>query len=603
MPVHPADSSEQQRLITGTTWWALGLYIAWGIPISPILAYIDGMMLGVAGEVGWRAVSRLLPPLFLAVGIAYPYLVLRLLVRRALEHRLEDVPGARLERLLRLPWRAAFLCSCVAWTLGGLFFSLGVCFEFGRPLWRIAASTLIGLCCGTVLAFPFGLGLEQRLLPLALEEQRRYPAVMPSGRGLSWPRHSWLLPFASVSSSLCVLLLGGSLVLVKLMEMRDGMHAWLLASGAGQAAELVRALGAAYLSELGSSLIWIGGLVLFLPTLTAWLLARRLASGTLAVRMAIEALATGKVRSPDWISTDELGELVSAMNAVLDRLRQLPLSLQDSAIRLLEAGHTLHLANVDQQQGLLLQAAALHEAQTSFQELKETSVVAAERADAVLQVAQRAGELGQGGEAAIEQSLAEFASMREFVTAIQGRLARLQERARQIGNIASTVKDLADQSNILALNAAIEALRSGEHGRGFGVIAKEMRALATQSASATTRIRGILAEVTHAIHDAAALGERGVQQMARGLARMNASGDSLRELSRMARESSAAARQIAVAVSQQSAGFIEIFRTISELSRHMDATLQRLESTETATVTLQSISYEVNEMARQFEEG
>lgn len=581
MPGTQVGSSEERQLITETTRRALRLYMAWGLLFSPPLAYVDGLILGVVGQDALWAVAKLLPPLFLALGIVYPYLVLRVLVHRALRCRPEDVPGARLERLLRLPWRAAFLASCGSWILGGSCFSLGVCVWFGRPMWLVPMSTLIGVCCGTVLALPFALTLERQLLPLAVAEQRRHPDVVLSGRrGLSWPRLSWFLPFAFVASLVCVLLLSGCVVAATLADMRGATPD---------------------LSKLGPAVAWIGGLVLVLPTLTTWLLARRLAAGVRAVHTAIDDLANGRVRSPGWVSTDELGDLSFRMNKALARLREFPSRLQESARRLQESGGRLHEANSEQGRDLTQQASELREVKRACEELNEASRMAAVRAEEVLREARRGGDLGRAGERAVEQSMAGFTALQEFVGAIKDRLERLQPSARQIGDIAWTVKELANQSNLLALNAAIEAMRSGEQGSGFGVVAGEIRSLAKQSASAVVRIRGILDEVARAIDDAVALGKQGARQVASGLVQMKSSGDCLRELSLSAQKSSETARQIAMAVTQQSAGFAEVLSSISDLSRRMNATLARLAATQDAAGTLESVSGEVAEIARRLD--
>jgi methyl-accepting chemotaxis protein len=288
------------------------------------------------------------------------------------------------------------------------------------------------------------------------------------------------------------------------------------------------------------------------------------------------------------------------MNAVLARLRQLPLALHASATKLSEAGVHLRSANDEQQKSLTRQAAALHEAQVTSEEIKRTSLMAANRADAVLQVARRAEELGQKGEMAVEQSVTGLAEIRRTVDGIQERLVKLAESTTKIGEITETVKDLADQSHLLAVNAAIEAARSGEAGKGFAVVAKEIRGLADQSIQATKRIRGILQEISKGIRDAAMMGEQGVRTIAVGLDQMKASGDSLRELSRISQENSSAARQIAAAVTQQNAGFSQIFVAIGDLSQIMESTLRRLESTQEATGTLVNVSTEVGKMAKQF---
>ncbi len=575
-------------------------FISWVALPGLICAYLIALSMGLNSDEGLWATTRIAPALIFFFGTIYPWMALRMLAAHALRHRPGEAPGERLGRMLRLPWQSTVFTTYAAWTLGGLCFSIPVCLQFDKEVLRVVLGSTIAFCFGVVMSFPIALTLEKQLVPLVLEEQRAHPGVAPRGGGLFWPRQSWFLPFTFVASIVSTLLLSGCVMTVKMLRLRDVLRAELAGQGSISSAQLLEELGGSLLTELLGSMAWVAGLVLIVPTITTWMLARRQAQGTGAVGVAIEALAHGRTVSPEWVSTDEIGTLASGMNAVLAKLRELPLALQASAARLGDAGGHLRAANDEQQQSLTRQAAALHEAQVTSEEIKRTSLMAADRADAVLQVARRAEELGQKGELAVEQSVTGLADIRRAVDGIQQRLARLAESTTQIGDITETVKDLADQSHLLAVNAAIEAARSGEQGRGFAVVAREIRGLADQSIQATRRIRGILQDISQGIRDAALMGEQGVQTIGSGLDQMRASGDSLRELSRISQENSAAARQIAAAVTQQNAGFSQIFTAIGDLSQIMDSTLKRLESTQEATATLSAVSNEVGKMARQF---
>jgi methyl-accepting chemotaxis protein len=575
-------------------------FISWVALPGLNCAYLIALSMGLNSEEGLWATTRIAPALILFFGTVYPYAALRLLASRALRHRPGDAPGERLGRILRLPWQSTIFTTYAAWTLGGLCFSIPVCLQFDKEVLRVVLGSTVAFCFGVVMSFPIALSLEKQLAPLAMEEQRLHPGVTPKGGGFFWPRQSWFLPFTFVASIVSTLLLSGCVMTVKMLGLRDTLRLELKDQGAISTSQLLDSLGGSLVTELLGSMAWVAGLVLILPTITTYMLARRQAQGTGAVGVAIEALAHGRTQSPEWVSTDEIGTLASGMNAVLAKLRQLPLALQASAAQLGDAGIHLRAANDEQQQSLVRQAAALHEAQVTSEEIKRTSLMAAERADAVLQVARRAEELGQKGETAVQQSVTGLADIRRAVDGIQQRLVRLAESTTQIGDITETVKDLADQSHLLAVNAAIEAARSGEQGKGFAVVAREIRGLADQSIQATRRIRGILQDISQGIRDAALMGEQGVNTIGTGLDQMRASGDSLRELSQISQENSTAARQIAAAVTQQNAGFSQIFTAIGDLSQIMDSTLKRLESTQEATATLSNVSQQVGQMARQF---
>jgi methyl-accepting chemotaxis protein len=574
------------------------LFLKWVFAPALICAYLIAMAVGLGDQDALMMVVIIMPIIISVYGFVYPYVSIRAVASKALRRRVGDVPGERLERILQLPWRASLFTTYIAWTLGGASFAVPICVKFDQPPIRMVLGTLIAFCFGVVVSFPFGISLEKMSMPHAKEERRAHPTLELKGGGIFWPRQSWFLPYTFVASIIATLLLSSCVVVVKLMAVRESLIKGLKNDEA--AIKLVEGMSEDLFTQLATALPWVAVLVLVLPTITTYLLARRQAQGTSAVGSAISGLAAGRISSPEWVSTDEIGDLSYALNAVLSKLRQIPETLASSASRLVTAGNELTEANNEQQQSLNQQAAAIQQTQVTSQEIKQTSQMTSERAEAMLRVARRAEDLGHEGEAAIEQSMAGLSTIQQFVDAMQVKLNRLAESATQIGEITEAVKDMADQSNLLAVNAAIEAARAGENGKGFAVLAREIRALADQSVKSTTRIRGILGEVIGAIRAAATMVEQGSRDIAGGLERMRASSDSLRELSRLSQENSAAMRQIVAAVNQQNAGISQIFSAIADLSQIMDATLRRLESTQQATETLQAVSTEVGQMATQF---
>jgi methyl-accepting chemotaxis protein len=215
-------------------------------------------------------------------------------------------------------------------------------------------------------------------------------------------------------------------------------------------------------------------------------------------------------------------------------------------------------------------------------------------------VAARAEEVGLSGEAAITGGLGGFSELRAQVAQMSHRIAQLNERTRQIGGITQTVKDLADQSNMLALNAAIEAVRSGEHGKGFGVVAREIRALADQSIESTDRVRELLDDIGNSVAMAVRITERGSQRMEAGLEQVRTYGKNLRELSSIIQDNAAAVRQIAAAVGQQNVGINQITTAVSDLSKMMDETVSRIGATGEAATTLQIIADQLSSAVKTY---
>ncbi|MFP2930880.1 methyl-accepting chemotaxis protein [Pyxidicoccus sp. 3LG] len=335
----------------------------------------------------------------------------------------------------------------------------------------------------------------------------------------------------------------------------------------------------------------------------AWLLSRGITGPVLALRAAVTRI----VREGDLTQAidvkagnDEVGELAGAFGQLVKQLRETAQSLHRGTRVLSETVAELNRASEQQERNVARQATALQETQVTAQEIKQTSLLAAEKADDVLGRATRAEEVGQSGEEDIRDSLGGFQSLLDESKQMTERISQLNERTRQIGGITQTVKDLADQSNMLALNAAIEAARSGEHGKGFGVVAREIRSLADQSIQATERVRDILSDLGANILSTARMTEAGHERVEAGLEQVRSSGDRLKELAAIIQDNATAVRQIAGAVAQQNAGIAQIFTAVTDLSAMMDDTQQGLAATTRAAKLLQEVSGQMQDVARAY---
>ena len=289
-------------------------------------------------------------------------------------------------------------------------------------------------------------------------------------------------------------------------------------------------------------------------------------------------------------SDDEVGQLTRSFARMVEALREALTALKESASALGEASGDLHTTVAKQSEFIGRQAAALQETQVTAQEIKQTSTLAAEKARTVLAVAERADEVGRAGETAVERSLGGLAEIGRRALEVGEQIERLSESARQIGGITATVKDLADQSNMLALNAAIEAVRSGEHGKSFAVVAREIRSLADQSIQATRQVGEILSQLQQAIGSAVTISHQSNKGMESGLVEVRASGTNLREMVAITRENVAAVRQIAAAVSQQNAGIGHIFTAVTDQLGMMEQVRGGLDSTNRASDRLRTVA-------------
>ncbi len=299
-------------------------------------------------------------------------------------------------------------------------------------------------------------------------------------------------------------------------------------------------------------------------------------------------------------ANDEIGDLAKTFQLMVTRLREISMAIRQSTQRLEELVNDLLQSSHAQGRTARVQADALRDTQRAAHVVGDASQVAAQRTAAVLRLAARGEDLGRTGEAAVHQSLEALTDIRGQVHDIALRITGLSSRTVQVGNIAGTVKDLADQSNILALNAAIEALRAGEHGKGFGVVAREIRSLADQSIQATKRVRELLDDTNSATRQAIAITEAGTSRIDAGLAQVKASGEHLADLSGIVRKNSSTVREISEAVSQQNDGIIRISEAINQQSEMMNETMGRLKVTETSVQTIKDVAERLVALVREF---
>ena len=288
---------------------------------------------------------------------------------------------------------------------------------------------------------------------------------------------------------------------------------------------------------------------------------------------------------------DELGVLARTFQEMVEKLRVIPAASREVN----EAVNDLTELILDQTASVQQQASGLAQVTATMQELRQTSSIATGKADTVIAVAQKADEFSGAGREAAESSLRGLEEIRARTDQITSKISDLSERMLLVSGITDTVKDLADQSNMLALNASIEAVRAGEMGKGFGVVAHEIRSLADQSVDATNRIRLVLGEIQGAIRSTAAMADQGKKDMGKSMEQIRSSGESLTEINAVITETGQAARQIAASVSQQNVGIAQITGAIEGLNQAMERTSVGISRAKEAAAKLSSLSSRVAE--------
>jgi methyl-accepting chemotaxis protein len=330
-----------------------------------------------------------------------------------------------------------------------------------------------------------------------------------------------------------------------------------------------------------------------------------------ALAATAERIAGGELDLAAPVSgSDELAALGEAFNAMTARLRatietekeargNLERALEavtETAASLSSAVAEILAGTTQQAAGAQQSAAAVSETVSTLDEVLQTSQQAAQRAKAVSDASVRAVEVGKAGRKAVDETVSVMGAVKEQAESIAERILALAEQAQAIGDIIASVNDIAEQTNILALNAAIEASRAGEHGRGFSVVAAEVKALADQSKKATAEVRRILGEIQKATEGAVMSAEEGTKSVNAAIKVVNQAGETIRALGETIAESAQMAAQIAASAGQQATGMAQIHEAMKSVSEATNQNLAATRQTERAAQDLNALAMRLKDL-------
>ncbi|MFB2937692.1 methyl-accepting chemotaxis protein [Aerosakkonemataceae cyanobacterium BLCC-F154] len=220
----------------------------------------------------------------------------------------------------------------------------------------------------------------------------------------------------------------------------------------------------------------------------------------------------------------------------------------------------------EQERAASQQASAVHQTTTTIDELGVSSRQSAEQAEMSAKGAQEALEKAEEGSSAVEQSLQEMANLKQRVEEIASKILNLSEQTNQIGSISTLVSELANQTNMLALNAAVEAVRAGEHGKGFGVVASEIRKLADASKQSADKINGLVADIRNAINSTVIVTKEGTKSAEQGELIAQKTADAFASIMNEISNVYESSQQISLNVKQQATAIQQVASAMNSLS-------------------------------------
>jgi methyl-accepting chemotaxis protein len=240
-------------------------------------------------------------------------------------------------------------------------------------------------------------------------------------------------------------------------------------------------------------------------------------------------------------------------------------------------------------------------AATASRQMSSTSDEISSNCLDVAHDADQADAAARAGAGVVQETIAVMNRIARRVQHTAETTSSLGERSEQIGEIIGTIEDIADQTNLLALNAAIEAARAGEQGRGFAVVADEVRALAERTTRATREIGEMIKSIQTETKSAVAAMDEGVREVESGTSEAAKSNQALQSIQDQIASVTRKASQIATAAAQQTASTNEITRNIQTISTIVEQTSSGSQQAVAAAYQLSELSLELQKMVGQFQ--
>ncbi len=297
---------------------------------------------------------------------------------------------------------------------------------------------------------------------------------------------------------------------------------------------------------------------------------------------------------------DEVGELMGKvqstkilMGATIDRIVAMSANINDSTRQMGQAAHSA--AKVSHEQADSSQSAA-----ASVEEISVSIDSTAENARQVGKTSAQSLIEAKEGMTTVHQVVTDMMEISKEVVQASVSVKRLGDNAMEITQIVGSIKEIADQTNLLALNAAIEAARAGEQGRGFAVVADEVRKLAGQSAQSAAKIGEVSSRIEAGTQEATGMIDQAVEKVRHGEKLATNAGQAIDKIAKGTETMESGIKEIVAAVQEQSAASQEVAKRIEQIAQGAENNAQTAERVNDAADTLANISKELNQLTGLF---
>jgi methyl-accepting chemotaxis protein len=345
----------------------------------------------------------------------------------------------------------------------------------------------------------------------------------------------------------------------------------------------------------------VGVTALVLGILVSVVLTRSITNPITSFIDAISRIAEGDLRHRTSDEAhDELAVLCKQLNAMSDRLQEIISNVASSTVQVASAATQLNSTAEQIATGTEQVAAQSGTIATAGEQMSATSGDIAQNCQMAAEGAKLASEAAVSGARVVDETIAVMNNIAQRVKHSAAAVESLGSRSDQIGEIVGTIEDIADQTNLLALNAAIEAARAGEQGRGFAVVADEVRALAERTTKATREIGEMIKAIQQETRGAVIAMEEGVGEVTKGGEKAASSGKALENILDQINAVTEQIHHVATAAEEQTATTHEISSNMQQITEVVSQTARGAHETAGAANQLSSLSEELRRIVGQF---